>query len=255
MAAEIHQFMCLSDNFGVLIHDSATGATAAVDVPEAAPVLAAAKEKGWTISHILVTHHHPDHVQGIAEVKAATGARVIANGADAHRIPLVDEKVAPGGKAGFGSLVADVIDTPGHTVGHINYHFAADRLLLSGDTLFSLGCGRLFEGTPAQMWAALQVLRALPEDTRVFCGHEYTASNARFALTVDPGNAALQARAEEVFRLREAGKVTLPTTIGQEKRTNPFLRADDAAIASRLGMAGKSADEVFAELRERKNRA
>jgi hydroxyacylglutathione hydrolase len=255
VTAQTHQFMCLSDNFGLLIHDPATGKTAAVDVPEAAPVLAAAQEKGWTISHVLVTHHHPDHVQGIAEVKAATGAHVIANGADAHRIPLVDEKVAPGGTARFGSLVADVIDTPGHTVGHINYHFAADRLLASGDTLFSLGCGRLFEGTPAQMWAALKVLRTLPDDTRVFCGHEYTASNAKFALTVDPGNAALKARAEEVATLRAAGKPTLPTTIGQEKATNPFLRADDAAIAATLGMTGKPVAEIFAELRERKNKA
>jgi hydroxyacylglutathione hydrolase len=255
VTAQTHQFMCLSDNFGLLIHDPATGRTATVDVPEAAPVLAAAKEKGWTISHILVTHHHADHVQGIAEVKAATGAHVIANGADAHRIPLVDEQVSPGGKATFGSLMADVIDTPGHTVGHINYHFAADRILASGDTLFSLGCGRLFEGTPAQMWEALKVLRALPDDTQVFCGHEYTASNAKFAVTVDPGNAALKARAEEVARLRAAGQPTLPTTIGQEKATNPFLRADDAAIAAKLGMTGQPAAEVFAELRERKNKA
>ena len=255
MTAQTHQFMCLSDNFGLLIHDPVTGKTAAVDVPEAAPVLAAAKEKGWTISHILVTHHHADHVQGIAEVKQATGARVIANGADAHRIPLVDEEVAPGGKATFGSLVADIIDTPGHTVGHINYHFPTDRILASGDTLFSLGCGRLFEGTPGGMWEALKVLRALPDDTRVFCGHEYTASNAKFAVTVDPDNAALKARAEEVAKLREAGLPTLPTTIGREKATNPFLRADDAAIAATLGMAGRPAAEVFAELRERKNKA
>lgn len=254
MAVDIHQFLCLSDNFGVLLHDPATKATAAVDVPEAAPVLAAAREKGWTISHILVTHHHPDHVQGIPEVKQATGARVIANAADAQRIPLVDETVVPGGEARFGSLVAKVIDTPGHTVGHINYHFPAEALLLAGDTLFALGCGRLLEGTPAQMWTSLQALSALPDETQVYCGHEYTASNAKFALTVDGGNAALKARAEEVFALREAGKVTLPTTIGLEKRTNPFLRAADPAIAEGLGMAGRPAVEVFAELRERKNR-
>jgi hydroxyacylglutathione hydrolase len=255
MAAEIHQFMCLSDNFGVLFHDPASGSTAAIDVPEAEPVLAAAKAKGWTISHILVTHHHPDHVQGIAAVKQATGARVIANAADAHRIPLVDATVEPGGTVIFGSLAADIIDTPGHTVGHINYHFSREKVLFSGDTLFSLGCGRLFEGTPAQMWAALKVLRALPDDTQVYCGHEYTASNAKFALTVDPTNAALKQRADEVFKLREAGKVTLPTTIGREKSTNPFLRADDAAIAAQLGMTGAGAAEVFAELRERKNKA
>lgn len=255
MAADVQLFPCLSDNFGALIHDAATGATAAIDVPDAEATLAAARAKGWTISHILVTHHHPDHVQGIEAVKAATSARVIANAADAHRIPLVDETVAPGGRARFGSLEADVIDTPGHTVGHIAYHFAAEKILFSGDTLFSLGCGRLFEGTPQQMWEALKVLRALPDDTAVYCGHEYTASNARFSLTVDPDNAALKARAEEVFRLREAGQPTLPTTIGREKATNPFLRADDRAIAEVLGMAGRLPAEVFAELRERKNRA
>ena len=255
MAADVHLFTCLGDNYGALIHDPATGATAAIDVPEAEPVLAAAHARGWTISHILVTHHHADHVQGIEAVKAATGARVVANAADAHRIPLVDETVSPGGKARLGTLEAEVIDTPGHTVGHINYHFAADRVLFSGDTLFSLGCGRLFEGTPAQMWEALKVLRALPDDTAVYCGHEYTASNAKFALTVDPDNAALKARAEEVFRLREAGLPTLPTTIGQEKATNPFLRADDAAVAATLGMTGRAPAEVFAELRERKNKA
>lgn len=255
MAAAVHMFTCLSDNFGVLLHDPATGATAAIDVPEAEPVLAAAKNKGWTISHILVTHHHPDHVQGIEAVKAATGARVIANASDSHRIPLVDETVVPGGKARFGSLEADVIDTPGHTVGHIAYHFATEKLLFAGDTLFSLGCGRLFEGTPQQMWDALKLLRALPDDTAVYCGHEYTASNARFSLVVDPDNAALKARAEEVFRLREAGKATLPTTIGQEKATNPFLRADDPVIAANLDMRGRLPAEVFAELRERKNKA
>ncbi len=255
MAAEIALFTCLSDNFGVLIHDPATGATAAIDVPEAEPVLAAAKAKGWTISHILVTHHHPDHVQGIAAVKAATGARVIANAADKHRIPEVDEWVGPGGTASFGSFTADVIDTPGHTVGHIVYHFAAEKLLASGDTLFSMGCGRLFEGTPAQIWGALQVLRKLPADTKVYCGHEYTLSNARFALTVDPANAALKARAAEVETLREKGLATLPTTIGQELATNPFLRADDPAIAAHLGMAGAESLAVFTELRERKNRS
>ncbi|MDP2803426.1 MAG: hydroxyacylglutathione hydrolase [Phreatobacter sp.] len=255
MAADVHLFTCLSDNFGALIHDPATGATAAIDVPEAEPVLAAAKAKGWTISHILVTHHHPDHVQGIEAVKAATGAHVIANAADAHRIPLVDETVAPGGKARFGSLEADVIDTPGHTVGHIAYHFAAEKILFSGDTLFSLGCGRLFEGTPQQMWEALKVLRALPDDTAVYCGHEYTGSNATFAVTVDPDNQALKIRAAEVASLRAAGRPTLPTTLGQEKATNPFLRADDAAIAAVLGMKGALPAEVFAELRERKNKA
>jgi hydroxyacylglutathione hydrolase len=255
MAAEIHLFPCLSDNFGVLMHDPATGATATIDAPEAEPILAAAAAKGWTITHILVTHHHADHVQGIPMVKDATGARVIANAADAHRIPLVDETVLPGGLARFGSFAAAVIDTPGHTVGHVAYHFASEKLLFAGDTLFSLGCGRLFEGTPAQMWASLQELSLLPEETQVHCGHEYTASNARFALTVDPANADLQARAAEVDALRAAGKPTLPTTIGLELKTNPFLRAADPAIAAELGMTGATPLAVFTELRERKNKA
>ncbi|MGL4285064.1 MAG: hydroxyacylglutathione hydrolase [Phreatobacter sp.] len=255
MAAEIHLFTCLDDNFGVLMHDPETGATAAIDVPEAEPTLAAAAAKGWTISHILVTHHHGDHVQGIPMVKDATRARVIANAADAHRIPLVDETVLPGGVARFGSFVADVIDTPGHTVGHIAYHFGSEKVLFSGDTLFSLGCGRLFEGTPAQMWASLQALSRLPAATKVYCGHEYTASNARFSLSVDPDNAALKARADEVTRLRAENRPTLPTTIGRERDTNPFLRAADPAIAAHLGMAGATPLAVFTELRERKNKA
>lgn len=255
MPAEIHLFVCRADNYGCLIHDPDTGATAAIDVPEAEPVLQAAAAKGWKISHVLVTHHHGDHVEGIPAVKAATGARVVANGADAHRIPLVDETFKPGDVVSVGSLRADVIDTPGHTIGHVAFHFAANKVLFSGDTLFSLGCGRLFEGTPAQMLASLTTLAALPDDTSVYCGHEYTASNARFSLTVDAGNAALQARAKEVADLRAKGLPTLPTTIGLEKATNPFLRAADPAIASALGMSGQGAVAVFTELRERKNRA
>lgn len=255
MTAEIALFITRADNFGCLVRDMVTGAVAAIDAPEAEPILAEAKARSWTITHILVTHHHGDHVEGIPAIKEATDAQVLANAADAHRVPMVDRTFAPGDTIRVGDLSALVIDTPGHTVGHVAFHFAADKALFAGDTLFSLGCGRLFEGTPAQMHASLATLAALPEDTQLFCGHEYTASNAGFALTVDPGNAALKARAAEVAALRDKGLATLPSTIGLERRTNPFLRADDPAIAATLGMVGADPVAVFAEMRERKNRS
>jgi hydroxyacylglutathione hydrolase len=255
MPAEIRQFMIASDNFGVLIHDPSTGATASIDACEEGPIVRALDEAGWTLTHILVTHHHDDHIAGIPGLKARTGARVIGPAKDQDRIPGMDRGLNEGDAVIVGSLGATVIETPGHTRNHINFHFPDERLLFSGDTLFSLGCGRLFEGSPADMYSSLRKLAALPDETRVYCGHEYTLSNARFALTVDPGNAALKARAAEVEQLRAAGSFTLPTSIGREKATNPFLRADDPAIAATLGMTGRSPLEVFTELRERKNRA
>lgn len=254
MTASIHQFLIGSDNYGILIHDDATGATATIDAGEAEPILAALKETGWTLTDILVTHHHGDHVAGIPELKAATGAKVTAPAEDMNRVPLVDRGVREGDRVKLGSLVAEVIATPGHTSHHIAYHFPADALLFAGDTLFSLGCGRLFEGSPADMWSSLQKLRALPPDTKLYCGHEYTQSNARFALTIDPENSALRQRAREVDALRAKGAFTLPSTIGAENAENPFLRADDPLIAARLGMPNASAVDVFAELRARKNR-
>lgn len=255
MTASIHQFLIGSDNYGILIHDDATGATATIDAGEAEPILAALKETGWTLTDILVTHHHGDHVAGIPELKAATGAKVTAPAEDMNRVPLVDRGVREGDRVKLGSLVAEVIATPGHTSHHIAYHFPAHALLFAGDTLFSLGCGRLFEGSPADMWSSLQKLRALPPDTKLYCGHEYTQSNARFALTIDPENSALRQRAREVDALRTKGAFTLPSTIGAENAENPFLRADDPLIAARLGMPNASAVDVFAELRARKNRA
>ena len=255
MSADIELFLCRSDNFGVLLHDRATGRTAAIDAPEAAAVEAALARRGWRLTDLLITHHHDDHIEGIEALKASSGCRVVAAKADAHRIPAVDVLVEEGDKVAVGSLEAEVIDTPGHTVGHIAYWFAGARILFAADTLFSLGCGRVFEGTMADMWQSLQKLRALPDDTALYCGHEYTLSNARFALTVDPGNAALQARAAEVEAQRGAHQFTLPVTLGAEKRENPFLRADDPAIAANLGLAGSDPLAVFTELRERKNRA
>lgn len=250
---QIYQFGCLSDNFGVLVHDPATGATASIDAPEEAAVLRVLGETGWSLTDILVTHHHQDHVAGVPGLKARFAARVVGPRAEADRIPGLDVAVAEGDRVVFAGTEVNVIETPGHTAGHIAYVVPAANAAFVGDTLFSLGCGRVFEGTMADMWGALLKLRALPPQTEVYCGHEYTAANGRFALTVDPGNAALQARMAEVERLRADGLPTLPTTIGREIETNPFLRADDPAIAAGLGLAGAEPVEVFAEMRRRKN--
>ena len=255
MPAKTHLFRCLKDNFGVLLHDPASGATAAIDAPEAAPVDAALKATGWRLSDILVTHHHADHTGGIAELKARHGCRVTAPRNEAARIPDVDATVGEGDIASVGALAGRVIETPGHTAGHISYFFDADRLAFVGDTLFSIGCGRVIEGTPEMMWASLLKLRALPDDTEIYCGHEYTEANIRFALTIEPDNPDLRARAEEARRQIAAGQPTIPTTIGAEKRANVFLRADVPAVAAAVGLAGRPAAQVFAEVRERKNRS
>jgi len=255
MAAEIRLFQCLSDNYGYLIHDPASKATASVDAPEATPIIKALQREGWTLTDILVTHHHADHVGGIAELKAKYNCRVVGPHDQAVKIADVDQRVREGDRVDVGTLSARVLETPGHTLDHISYVLDADHAVFCADTLFSVGCGRVFEGTHPMMWASLLKLRALPDDTRVYCGHEYTASNIKFALAVDRDNAALKERAEQVARLRAANQPTVPTTIGEEKGTNVFLRADVAAVAAALGMAGKSAAEVFGELRERKNRS
>ena len=253
MAALVHQFLCREDNYGVLIHDPKTGATATIDTPEVGKVRAALKETGWSLTHILITHHHDDHIDGLADLAMETGAKVIANGADRHRIPAITEETSPGATVTVGSLTAQVIDTPGHTVGHIAYWFPEEKVVFAGDTLFTAGCGRMFEGNPAGFWGALVALRNLPDDTAVYCGHEYTASNIRFALAMDPDNAALKEQAKRVEALRAEGKPTVPSTIGVEKATNPFMRADDAGMKARLGMSDRSDAEVFGELRLRKN--
>lgn len=255
MSAQIHLFPCLQDNYGVLLHDPATGATAAIDAPEAAPVEAALKATGWRLSDILVTHHHADHTGGIAELKAHHRCRVVAPHGEAARIPLVDETVRENDKVRVGGLEGRVIETPGHTAGHISYVFPADKLAFVGDTLFSIGCGRVIEGTPEMMWQSLLKLRGLPDDTRIYCGHEYTKANIRFAKSIDSGNSALNAREQEVEKLLAAHKPTIPSTIGEEKAANPFLRADVLEVAKSVGLAGQPAWKVFAEIRERKNRS
>jgi hydroxyacylglutathione hydrolase len=253
-ALQIYQFPCLSDNFGVLIHDPGANVTASIDAPEAGQVMAALKEKGWKLTHILTTHHHADHTGGNAELKAATGCKIIGPRNEAAKVPGIDEKVGEGDTFAFGAHQVQVLDTPGHTAGHITYVIPSAKVAFAGDTLFSLGCGRVLEGNPRMMWDSLKKLMALPQDTMVYCGHEYTKANAAFALTIEPDSTSLQKRAEEVDKLRAAGKATLPTTIGLELDTNPFLRPHVPAIQQRLGLKGQPEWEVFAEIRERKNR-
>src|SRR4029079_14710699 len=230
MPAETKLFRCLKDNYGVLIHDPASGATAAIDAPEAAPVEAALKATGWKLTDILVTHHHADHTGGIAELKEKHHCGVVAPQAEAGKIPLVDETWSEGAAVSVGNLKANVIETPGHTLGHITYWFHGDKLAFAGDTLFSIGCGRVIEGTPEMMWASLKKLRDLPGDTQIYCGHEYTMANIKFALTVEPDNAALVARGAEAAKQIADGTWTIPTTIDEETAANPFLRADVPAV-------------------------
>lgn len=251
---DIHLFPCLDDNYGVLIHDPDTGATASIDAPDADDVSAALAEKGWTLTHILTTHHHHDHTGGNAQLKAETGCTIIGPKGEAAKVPGIDKAVGEGDRFKLGAIDVEVIDTPGHTLGHITYYIPSESVAFAGDTLFALGCGRVFEGTPEMMFNSLQKLAALPGDTTVYCGHEYTLSNARFALTIEPGNQVLQKRMTEIEALRAANKPTVPTTIAAERATNPFLRAHVPAIQERLAMAGAPTWQVFAEIRERKNR-
>jgi len=254
MSAQTHLFLCLKDNYGVLVHDPGSGATASIDAPEEAAVEAALKATGWKLTDILVTHHHGDHTDGIPALKQRHRCRVVAPKAEAQRIPMVDETVRENDVVRVGGLAARVIETPGHTLGQINYFFPADKLLFAGDTLFSIGCGRVIEGNAEAMWQSLLKLRALPDETRVYCGHEYTKANIRFARTVEPDNAALAAREKEADAQIAAKRPTIPSTLGEEKAANPFLRADVPEVAKAVGLAGSPAWKVFAEIRERKNR-
>ncbi len=253
-ALEIHQIPVWDDNYVYLAHDAASASTAVIDPAEAEVVLKAAEAKGWNITHILNTHHHPDQVGGNLEIKQATGCIIVGARSDAGRIPGIDVQVGEGDTYEMGSATAKVVDVPGHTSGHIAYWFEESDALFCGDTLFALGCGRLFEGTAEQMWRSLDKFRALPDTTRVYCAHEYTQANARFAVTVDPENAALAARVGEIDRLRAEGRPTVPSTIAEELATNPFMRADDDGIAATVGLAGADPVAVFAEVRGRKDR-
>jgi len=249
----IEQIPVLRDNYIYLARDDSGEACAAIDPAAASPVLAALDRLGWTLTHILNTHHHHDHVGGNLELKRATGCAIVGNRVDAQRIPGIDVAVGDGDEVSLGAATARVIDVSGHTIGHIAYWFEAADALFCGDTMFSLGCGRLFEGSPGQMWASLLRLRGLSPSARVYCAHEYTESNARFALTIDPDNPALRRRADEVRDLRARGLPTVPSTLAQERATNPFLRADDPALLAAAGLAGQSAVAAFAEIRRRKD--
>jgi hydroxyacylglutathione hydrolase len=244
MSITVHQFPCLSDNYGFLVRDDATGLAACIDTPDAAAIQRELAATGWKLALILNTHWHPDHAGGNAEIKAATGCTVIGP-AEVERLSPVDRKVAGGDLVDLGETRFQVIESGGHTLGHVAYFDAADHVAFVGDTLFALGCGRLFEGTASQMWDSLQRLAALPDDTKVYCAHEYTASNARFALSVD-SDPALKARTDEIFAARERGEWTVPTTIGLEKATNPFLRAP-------LLRPGVAPHEAFGEVRAAKD--
>jgi hydroxyacylglutathione hydrolase len=251
---EFHQYPTRGDNYGVLIHDPDTEATAAIDAPDAEELLAALRDKGWTLTDILITHHHGDHTAGIEAVKRKTGCTVTGPAREAGLIPGLDVEVKEGNAVEVGSAKGRVIETPGHTRGHVSYFFPEDGAVFVGDTLFSVGCGKLLEGDAPTMWSSLSKLAKLPPETKLYCGHEYTNANCRFALTVEPENEALQARAAQVEALTKKGEPTVPTTIGQELVTNPFLRPSSLAIQKRLGMEGRGPAEVFGEVRRRKDR-
>ena len=252
---EIEQFLCLSDNYGVLIHDPKVGVTASIDAPDAKMILAHAEAKGWKLTHLLVTHHHADHTGGNLELKKATGCTVLGPKAEADRIPGIDVEIAEGDVVKFGDFDIRVIDTPGHTLGHVAYWMPEAKVAFVGDTLFALGAGRVFEGSAEMMWRSLQKLMRLPPDTEIYCGHEYTQANARFALTLEPDNIALVNRAKEVDRLRQESRPTLPTRLDRELETNPFLRPHVTAIRAKLGMLYAPDWHVFAAVRERKNKS
>ena len=253
MTAQIETFECLSDNYGFLVHDEKSGATAAIDAPDAGAIRAALAHTGWTLSHILVTHHHSDHTDGIAPLKAEFKASVIGPEAEAGRIGGLDRTVSEGDRVSVGSLEFEVLETPGHTLGHVVYFERQSKSLFSGDALFSLGCGRMFEGTPGPMWKGLAALRDLPDETLVYCGHEYSAANAAFAVSIDPDNPALKNRATEIAELRRKSKPTVPFNLGEDKTANPFLRADASELAATMSLSASDPAAVFAAIRKAKD--
>lgn len=251
-SVELVTVPCLRDNYAFLVHNPATGETALIDAPEASPIKAALAQRGWQLTEILLTHHHDDHVGGLQSLRG--DARVIGAKADAHRLPPLDLAVAEGDMLHICGQATHVIDVSGHTVGHIAFHMPDAGLVFTGDSLMALGCGRLFEGTPAQMWESLLKLRALPAGTIVCSGHEYTESNARFAVSLDHANADLTLRVRAVETARAAGQPTVPSELDEERRTNPFLRADDAELKAHLGMQNQPDAAVFAHIRASKDK-
>jgi hydroxyacylglutathione hydrolase len=250
---EVHQFPCLEDNYGYLLHDPDSGMTATIDTPEVTAIEHALQEKNWQLTHIFNTHHHFDHAGGNLELKEKTEAVIVGPRKDAKRIPGIDIHIGNQDNYFFGKHEMVAFDTPGHTRGHIIFYFADAGIAFVGDTLFALGCGRLFEGSPEEMWNSLQKLLQLPDETKVYCAHEYTEVNAKFALSVEPQNKDLIERAAKITQLRAAGLPTIPTTIGLERKTNPFLRPDSPDLRRSLGLPDAPDVEVFAETRRRKD--
>ncbi|MEO1475134.1 MAG: hydroxyacylglutathione hydrolase [Pseudomonadota bacterium] len=249
---QIHQFPCLSDNYGFLVHDSETGETLCIDTPDGDVYLKEAEAKGWKITEIWNTHWHPDHTGGNLTIKSATDCKIIGPSGEASKIPGIDDKASGGDTLSFGSRSVGILDVPGHTIGHIAFHFANDNIAFVGDSVFALGCGRIFEGTPEMMWESMLTVRSLPAATTLYCAHEYTAGNAKFATMIDPSNQALAAYAEEIADKRSRGEFTVPTSLDREIATNPFLRADDPALQTAMGHPG-DATATFAEIRRRKD--
>jgi len=250
---EVRLISALSDNYAYLLRDEATNTTGVVDPSEANPVLKALGDTGWNLDYILNTHHHWDHTGGNLEVKQATGCKVVGSKIDRDRIPGIDIALGEGDCFTLGAAEAKIFDIPGHTRGHICFWFPESEALFSGDTLFTIGCGRVFEGTYEQMWNSLDKLRQLPDETKVYCGHEYTLKNTEFALTLEPNNSVLQAHYQEVQALRTRGQPTVPSTLAEEKACNPFLRPESKEIRSTLGLAKATLVDVFAAVRERKD--
>lgn len=255
MSLQIVLIPCYTDNYAVLLHDQNSKETICIDAPEARPILSALSERNWSLNTLLITHHHQDHISGIDQIKEITGAKTYGPEAEKLQIPNLDETVKEGTPITWSGRTIDVIETPGHTLGHVCYHFKDDKTLFTGDTLFALGCGRLFEGTPAQMWASLSKIMALPKSTKIYCGHEYTLSNAEFAIKQEPNNIDLQTRMLEIRAARGKNQPTLPTTLDLELRTNPFLRAASKELKEALNLQAASDEAVFTEVRHRKDKS
>ena len=250
---EMHQFICRTDNYGLLVHDHKSGATASIDAPEAGEIEKQLKLRGWQLTHILTTHHHLDHVEGNLQLKEQFGCKIIGPKEEADKIPGIKTLVAGGDTFKFAGRDVKVYACPGHTKGHIAYSIASEYSLFAADTIFSLGCGRVLEGIMDEMYHSVNQFKTLSPSTYIYCGHEYTEANARFALSMEPGNRALQQRTGVVTKLRQEGKMTCPTSIGEELKTNPFLRTDSPEIRRNLKLETATDAEVFGELRRRKD--
>lgn len=254
MGLEIVTVPCRADNYAYLLRDIDRRRVGVIDAPDADAIKAALAARAWTLDTIFITHHHDDHIAGVDQLRESFGATVVGAAADAHRLPVLDIEVKGGDAVALGASPGEVYEVPGHTIGHIAYYFSSARALFSGDSLMAMGCGRLFEGTPSQMWQSLSALAALPDDTQMYSGHEYAESNLRFALSIDGDNPDLARRAGEIAALRAEGRPTVPARLDLERATNPFLRASDPGLKARLGLAGTPDDTVFAEIRRRKDR-